>query len=535
MVGGEFWRSSHHILSRWIGQVHGQLGSSSSVLSQQWSTCMFTRSMSVKGREDRRRKDLARREFQLLRRRTKLLKATLSPEERLLWRLRKSNRKKAVLLQRLKKYELEEDPEAVHDPELITPEQLQALKKIGYKNRNYVPVGRRGVYGGVVQNMHMHWKFHETVQVDCHIFKREDIRTIARQLAILSGGIVIDIHQSTTIIMYRGKNYRQPKTEMIPPNTLTKRKALFKSKYLQALEGLETNMKEIEAQLQMLRRKQKENSVQGVENGTSKPPQVVGDKVDNNILANLSEVSSDDDDGIFSWESDSLDEDEVSDDDEPKHKKSEEDHLDRNKTAKPLSWTSGDPAGRGGKTNRLTAKELILAEQELFKKSPKRGADSAQKSGLVSSQDDELNNNSVDLDDNLRTDDDNDDEKGNGIRDGKFQRLESFQANDNEKLSRQSPEVKEVSSTNYDLEGHLDKDIGNNSVKKSGVTNRVKGRQHIMNKKIAKFVEDYMTDEDEDDEEFGTDFDNLDDFSESKTGPMSGAKCRHRSEGGDAK
>ena len=127
-------------------------------------------------------------------------------------------------MQRLKKYELEDDPEPVHDPELITPEQLQALKKIGYKNRNYAPIGRRGVYGGVVQNMHMHWKFHETVQVDCHIFKREDMRTIAKQLAVLSGGIVIDIHQKTNIIMYRGRNYKQPKTEMIPKNTLTKRK-----------------------------------------------------------------------------------------------------------------------------------------------------------------------------------------------------------------------------------------------------------------------------------------------------------------------
>ncbi|MCO5559554.1 hypothetical protein L7F22_013155 [Adiantum nelumboides] len=211
--------------SGWGGVSCGLRSSGSDLFSQHWCSSLSARSLAtLKGKTNRRKRDLARREFQLLRRKTKLLKATLSPEERLLWRLRKANRKKYILLQRLKKYELEEDPEPVHDPELITAEQLQALKKIGYKNRNYVPVGRRGVYGGVVLNMHMHWKFHETVQVDCHIFKREDVRSVARQLAILSGGIVIDIHQATTIIMYRGRNYRQPKKQMTPPNTLTRRK-----------------------------------------------------------------------------------------------------------------------------------------------------------------------------------------------------------------------------------------------------------------------------------------------------------------------
>ncbi|WZZ84527.1 hypothetical protein YC2023_113106 [Brassica napus] len=35
-------------------------------------------------------------------------------------------------------------PSPVHDPELFTPEQTQAFKKIGFKNKNYVPVGVRG-------------------------------------------------------------------------------------------------------------------------------------------------------------------------------------------------------------------------------------------------------------------------------------------------------------------------------------------------------------------------------------------------------
>lgn len=42
-------------------------------------------------------------------------------------------------------------------------------------------------------------------------------------LARLSGGIVVNIHNVKTIIMFRGRNYRQPKN-LIPINTLTKRK-----------------------------------------------------------------------------------------------------------------------------------------------------------------------------------------------------------------------------------------------------------------------------------------------------------------------
>lgn len=129
----------------------------------------------------------------------------------------------ALLLQKLKKYELPELPPPRHDPELLTLEQLQAYKKIGFRNKNYVPVGVRGVFGGVVQNMHLHWKFHETVQVCCDNFPKEKIKEMATMLARLSGGIVINVHNVKTIIMFRGRNYRQPKN-LIPINTLTKRK-----------------------------------------------------------------------------------------------------------------------------------------------------------------------------------------------------------------------------------------------------------------------------------------------------------------------
>ncbi|KAF3793640.1 putative CRM domain-containing protein [Nymphaea thermarum] len=162
-----------------------------------------------------------------------------------------AKKKVALLLQKLKKYELPELPPPRHDPELLTPEQLQAYKKIGFRNRNYVPVGVRGVFGGVVQNMHLHWKFHETVQVCCDNFPKEKIKEMATMLARLSGGIVVNVHDVKTIIMFRGRNYRQPKN-LIPINTLTKRKALFKARFEQALDSQKLNIKKLEQQLRQM-------------------------------------------------------------------------------------------------------------------------------------------------------------------------------------------------------------------------------------------------------------------------------------------
>ncbi|WOK98151.1 hypothetical protein Cni_G06861 [Canna indica] len=51
-------------------------------------------------------------------------------------------------------------------------------------------------------------KFHETVQVCCDNFPKEKIREVATMLARLSGGIVVNIHNVKTIIMFRGRNYR---------------------------------------------------------------------------------------------------------------------------------------------------------------------------------------------------------------------------------------------------------------------------------------------------------------------------------------
>lgn len=203
---------------------------------------------SMRSKVERRMRKESGKTLREIRRAKKLRKKLMTDEERLIYNLRRAKKKVALLLQKLKKYELPELPPPRHDPELLTLEQLQAYKKIGYRNRNYVPVGVRGVFGGVVQNMHLHWKFHETVQVCCDNFPKEKIKEMASMLARLSGGIVVNVHNVKTIIMFRGRNYRQPKN-LIPINTLTKRKALFKARFEQALESQKLNIKKIEQEL----------------------------------------------------------------------------------------------------------------------------------------------------------------------------------------------------------------------------------------------------------------------------------------------
>ena len=93
-----------------------------------------------------------------------------------------------------------------------------------------MPVGRRGIYQGVILNMHLHWKKHQNLKVVVKTFTPEEVKEIAAELARLTGGIVLDIHEDNTIIMYRGKNYSQPPTEIMSPRvTLSRKKVILLS------------------------------------------------------------------------------------------------------------------------------------------------------------------------------------------------------------------------------------------------------------------------------------------------------------------
>ncbi|PON75127.1 RNA-binding, CRM domain containing protein [Parasponia andersonii] len=177
----------------------------------------------------------------------------MTAEEKVLYKLRKAQKKEARYVEALKKIEPTETSETTHDPEILTPEEHFFFLKMGLKCKNYVPVGRRGIYQGVILNMHLHWKKHQTLKVVVKTFTPEEVKEIATELARLTGGIVLDIHEENKIIMYRGKNYSQPPTEIMSPRvTLSRKKALDKSKYRDGLRSVRKYIPKLQQDLVLL-------------------------------------------------------------------------------------------------------------------------------------------------------------------------------------------------------------------------------------------------------------------------------------------
>ncbi|CAL5031281.1 unnamed protein product [Urochloa decumbens] len=177
----------------------------------------------------------------------------MTAEEKILYKLKLARKKEERILVALKKIEPEDPSEPTHDPEVLTPEEHFYFLKMGQKSKNYVPVGRRGIYQGVILNMHLHWKKHQTLQVIVKTFTPDEVKEIAIELARLSGGIVLDIQDGNTIIMYRGKNYAQPPPEIMSPKvTLPRKKALDKSKYKEKLRAVRRYIPRLEQELEDL-------------------------------------------------------------------------------------------------------------------------------------------------------------------------------------------------------------------------------------------------------------------------------------------
>ena len=131
--------------------------------------------------------------------------------------------KEAALVEKLKKYEVAKLQGPEPEPEELTGEERFFMRKMAQKGSNYVPLGRRGVFGGLILNMHLHWKKHETVKVICKPCKPGQVHDYAREIARLSGGIPIQVIGNDSIVFYRGKNYVQPES-MSPIDTLSKKK-----------------------------------------------------------------------------------------------------------------------------------------------------------------------------------------------------------------------------------------------------------------------------------------------------------------------
>jgi RNA-binding protein YhbY len=91
--------------------------------------------------------------------------------------------------------------------------------------------GRRGVFAGVIEEIHQHWKHKEVVKVVTKQSRASQIMYTAKLLEVETGGILIAVEKCATshvIILYRGKNYHRPKKSS-PANLLTKREALHRS------------------------------------------------------------------------------------------------------------------------------------------------------------------------------------------------------------------------------------------------------------------------------------------------------------------
>ena len=91
--------------------------------------------------------------------------------------------------------------------------------------------GRRGVFDGVIENMHLHWKHRELVKVIVKEKDPEELQRTAKMLEYASGGVLVAVvvtSKGNAIIMYRGKNYERP-SSLRPDNLLTKKEALKRS------------------------------------------------------------------------------------------------------------------------------------------------------------------------------------------------------------------------------------------------------------------------------------------------------------------
>ncbi|KAL6324824.1 hypothetical protein AAG906_018351 [Vitis piasezkii] len=116
----------------------------------------------------------------------------------------------------------------------------ECFRKIGQKMDSSLLLGRRGVFDGVIEGLHQHWKHREIVKVITMQRSFSQVLYTAKLLESESGGVLVSIDklkEGHAIIIYRGKNYRRP-IKLVPKNLLTKREALNRSLEMQRIGSL---------------------------------------------------------------------------------------------------------------------------------------------------------------------------------------------------------------------------------------------------------------------------------------------------------
>lgn len=140
------------------------------------------------------------------------------------------------------------------DLETVTDEERFLFRRIGLKMRAFLMLGRREVFDGTVQNMHLHWKHRELVKIVVRGKSFAQAKHIAISLEAESEGVLISLDKTTkgyVIIFYRGKNYRRPQI-MKPRNLLTRRQALARSIELQRREALKHHISSLQGKISKL-------------------------------------------------------------------------------------------------------------------------------------------------------------------------------------------------------------------------------------------------------------------------------------------
>ncbi|XP_027358990.1 CRM-domain containing factor CFM2, chloroplastic-like isoform X2 [Abrus precatorius] len=142
------------------------------------------------------------------------------------------------------------------DKEGMTNEEKYMLRRIGLMMKPFLLLGRRGVFDGTVENMHLHWKYRELVKIICK-GSLEDVHQIAQTLEAESGGILVAVERvrkGYAIIVYRGKNYSKPSC-LRPQTLLNKRQALKRSIEAQRRESLKLRVLKLDKKINELKLK----------------------------------------------------------------------------------------------------------------------------------------------------------------------------------------------------------------------------------------------------------------------------------------
>lgn len=168
--------------------------------------------------------------------------------------LAKGKVKKAENMLR-KLQENREPSELPTDLEILSAEERFLFRKMGLSMKPFLLLGRRDVFDGTIENIHLHWKYRELVKIIAERRNAAQIKHIAITLEAESGGLLVSIDKTTqgyAIILYRGKNYQRP-NEFRPKNLLTKRQALAHSIELQRREALKQHITALQDKIQNLK------------------------------------------------------------------------------------------------------------------------------------------------------------------------------------------------------------------------------------------------------------------------------------------